>query len=404
MKNKLLIVNLFLLVPILLYGGIDDKIKENQDKIKKTKLREIIASKKVRVLASKINIATSKEKKLKQKIKREKLSISRNTARIKKIKKELSLLTEQSLQIGEQKQLIERNIAKVLASNYVNSIAVKLNSKRTTKEIIDTYSYRILSHQSKQQSKKLSVEFEKIVHKQDKNKQKINEILKLIKKDNEDKKRLEKLNKSLSKTKKELSSKHIAYKKELKKIISQQRKLNSILANLNIVKRQNAKKITNKPIKIDKTDTQTAKNMNVRSIGYSSDGVKTTRYTGAKTIAPIKDFRIVKSFGETYDKVYKIKLFNDSITLKTKQNNAKVMSVFDGKVVYSKKNSQLLENVVIIKHKNNMHTIYSHLDKIAPNITKGKWLKKGAVIGRVKDTMNFQATKDSSYINPKELF
>ncbi len=404
MKNNLLIVSLFLLVPLLLYGGIDDKIKENQDKIKKTKLREIIASKKVRVLATKINTATSKEKKLKQKIKREKLSISKNTARIKKIKKELSLLTEQSQHIEEQKQLIERNIAKVLASNYVNSIAVKLNSKRTTKEIIDTYSYKILSRQSKQKSKKLSTEFGEIVQKQDSNKQKIDKILKLIEKDKQDKKRLEKLNKSLSKTKKELSSKHRVYKKELKKIISQQRKLNSILANLNIVKRQKTQKIAEKPAKIDKTDTQTAKNMNVRSIGYSSGGVKTTRYTGAKTIAPIKDFRIVKSFGETYDKVYKIKLFNDSITLKTKQNNAKVMSVFDGKVVYSKKNSQLLENVVIIKHKNNIHTIYSHLDKIAPNITKGKWLKKGAVIGRVKDTMNFQATKDSSYINPKELF
>jgi murein DD-endopeptidase MepM/ murein hydrolase activator NlpD len=252
-------------------------------------------------------------------------------------------------------------------------------------------------------SKNLSVEFASILEKQNNNKLKINKILKLIEKDKQDKKKLEKLNKSLNKTKRELNYKHRVYKKELKKIVSQQRKLNSILANLNIVKRQKTKKPTDKP-QADKTNTQTAKNMNVRSIGYSSDGVKITRYTGSKTIAPLNDFRIVKTFGETYDKVYKIKLFNDSVTLKTKQKNAKVMCVLDGKVVYSKKNSQLLENVVIIKHKNNMHTIYSHLHKIAPNITKGKWLKKGAVIGRVQDTMNFQATKDSSYINPKELF
>ncbi len=405
MKNSLFLIFAIFILPTLVFGDIDDKIKESKEKIKKTKIRELVASKRIKNLATKINATTQKEKTLKIKIKKELKSISNNKSKIKSIKNELKQLTEKSQEIERQRLLTEKNIAKILASNYINTIAVKLNSKRSTKEIVDTYTYKILSKESKKQSANLSLEFEQIVTKRDNNKQKIKQIQKIIKKDKKDKEKLEKLNKSLTKTKKDLSIKHRVYKKELKNILSQQKKLNSILASLNIVKKQKNQTIATQKTTNDKLDnTDTATTMEARSIGYSSGGVKTIKYRGVKTIAPLKNFSIVKSFGETYDKVYKIKLFNDSITLKTKDTNAKVVTVFDGKIVYSKKDSQLLENVVIIKHKNNIHTIYSHLDKIAPNIRKGKWLKRGAVIGRVQNTMNFQATKDSKYIDPKELF
>ena len=53
-----------------------------------------------------------------------------------------------------------------------------------------------------------------------------------------------------------------------------------------------------------------------------------------------------------------MELFNESVALKTKIPNAKVFSVFKGQVVYAKQNSGLLANVVIVKHSNNLHTIY----------------------------------------------
>jgi murein DD-endopeptidase MepM/ murein hydrolase activator NlpD len=74
-----------------------------------------------------------------------------------------------------------------------------------------------------------------------------------------------------------------------------------------------------------------------------------------------------------------------------------------GKVVYAKENAGVLGNVVIIKHKGNLHTIYSHLDRISPTIKKGKWIKKGYVVGRIKEQLNFQVTRDNNYINPLEL-
>ena len=72
--------------------------------------------------------------------------------------------------------------------------------------------------------------------------------------------------------------------------------------------------------------------------------------------------------------------------------------------MYAKKNSGMLENVVIIQHKGGLHTIYSHLDKISPTLKVGKWIKKGYVVGRIDDTLTFQATKNSAHINPKDLF
>jgi murein DD-endopeptidase MepM/ murein hydrolase activator NlpD len=112
---------------------------------------------------------------------------------------------------------------------------------------------------------------------------------------------------------------------------------------------------------------------------------------------------VVKNFGKYYDPVYKIELFNEALSMKPKQQNSKVYNIFKGKIVYAKKNSGSLENVVIVQHKNGLHTIYSHLDKIAPTLKTGKWIKKGFVVGRVSDTLMFQSTKNSKYINPLRL-
>ena len=64
----------------------------------------------------------------------------------------------------------------------------------------------------------------------------------------------------------------------------------------------------------------------------------------------------------------------------------------------------MLANVVIIQHEDGLHTIYSHLDEISPTLVVGKWIKQGYVVGRVNDTLMFQATKDSAHIDPRDLF
>ena len=143
--------------------------------------------------------------------------------------------------------------------------------------------------------------------------------------------------------------------------------------------------------------------LSVKNIGSSIKGIKVSRYKGVKTIAPLKSYKVVKKFGKYYDPVYKIELFNESISLKSKVKNAKVHSVLRGKVVYAKTDAGTLGNVVIVKHSNNLHTVYSQLSNIPRTLKVGKWIPKGYVVGRVNDILEFQATKNSKYIDPMKL-
>jgi len=141
----------------------------------------------------------------------------------------------------------------------------------------------------------------------------------------------------------------------------------------------------------------------VRKVNSSYNREKFYRYTGAKTISPLPDgARLIKKFGTYVDPVYKIKIFNESVTLKATRKNAKVQNVLNGKVVFAGKSS-MLGKVVVVAHSGKMHTVYAGLSKIAPNIRVGHKIKKGSVIGKVSRKLMFQATKNSKHINPMKL-
>lgn len=148
-----------------------------------------------------------------------------------------------------------------------------------------------------------------------------------------------------------------------------------------------------------KTHQEAAK---VRKVNSSYQKSKVYAYKGSKTISPISGARIIKKFGTYVDPIYKIKIFNESITLKAPSPNAKVKNVLNGKVVFSGKSS-MLGKVVVIAHSGKIHTVYAGLSKIAPNIKTGRKIKKGYVIGKVSSKLMFQATKNSKHINPLKL-
>jgi len=141
----------------------------------------------------------------------------------------------------------------------------------------------------------------------------------------------------------------------------------------------------------------------VKKVGSSYQAAKTLRYRGKKTIAPLDAYTIIKKYGTYTDPIYKIKIFNESISLRPKQKNAKVKTVFNGKVIYADKTA-VLDNIVIVEHSNGLHTIYANLSQISPNIKKGKKIKKGYTIGRVEDELVFEVTQKSYHINPIRLF
>jgi murein DD-endopeptidase MepM/ murein hydrolase activator NlpD len=198
-----------------------------------------------------------------------------------------------------------------------------------------------------------------------------------------------------------------SYKKELKIILSKKEALKKTLDKLNIIKLDAIKEAKNKKdidVAFDNKKIVSDKNLpKVKKHGSSYQAVKTKRYRGPKTIAPLDSYTITKKYGTYTDPVYGIKIFNESISLKPKQDNAKVKTVFNGKVIYADKTA-VLDNIVIIEHANGLDTIYANLSQIAPNIRKGMKIKKGYTIGRVKDELVFEVTQKSFHINPIRLF
>lgn len=140
----------------------------------------------------------------------------------------------------------------------------------------------------------------------------------------------------------------------------------------------------------------------VRKVNSSYKQSKTYAYRGQKTISPLIGAKLVKKFGTYIDPIYKIKIFNESVTLKAPSTNAKVRNVLNGKVVFFGKSS-MLGRVVVVAHSNRLHTVYAGLSKISPTIRMGRKIKKGYVVGKVQRKLLFQATKNSKHINPMRL-
>lgn len=124
--------------------------------------------------------------------------------------------------------------------------------------------------------------------------------------------------------------------------------------------------------------------------------------TGEKDDLSYSRCKSIKKFGTYVDPVYNIKIYNESITLQAPRQDTKVQNVLDGKIVYSGGTS-MLGKVVVVAHSGKLHTVYAGLSKIAPNIRKGRKIKKGYVVGKVNSKLIFQATKNSKHINPLRL-
>ncbi|MHC3993895.1 murein hydrolase activator EnvC family protein [Thiomicrolovo sp. ZZH C-3] len=201
----------------------------------------------------------------------------------------------------------------------------------------------------------------------------------------------------------DLKTKKSRYKKELKKILAQKSALKKTLANLHIIQESESQKAAARQEEKRNEALLASKEVpDVRSVGSSYHKARTRRYRGSKTIAPLDAYTVLKRYGTYTDPIYKIKIFNESVSLQPKSPNAKVKAIFNGKVILAQE-TPMLENVVIIEHSGGLHTIYAHLDQIAPTVRKGKRLKKGSVIGRVNDELMFEVTQKNYHIDPLQV-
>lgn len=212
---------------------------------------------------------------------------------------------------------------------------------------------------------------------------------------------LERIKKDQKQTIASLGQKQKRYKKRLQDILIQKRRERKLLVDLDIIKNKTLKKIRSQN---QKDKSRLSKLGRVKRYGSSYQAVRKKHYRGRKYKAPIDDkfaFKVTKRFGPYIDPIYKIKIHNDYIAMKTKQD-AIVRSVMRGKVVFADR-LQMLGNVVIVKHSNNMHTIYRNLKRISPNVKVNRKIKAREAVGRVHNELVFEVTKDGVPINPLEL-
>ena len=413
--------------------NIDKRIEQNKKILNNSSDKKKKATLKVKELASRIERQNRNIIKLEQDIQKVNSDIEKHQKLLEESKTKLEELKKKSTKLITEKKNNEEEIVDTIIEEFSVSIALKLASENSLQELIDSEIYTLLSQNSKDKILELNNNYNLVSSNTRTNQKNIDKISSYIEERQKTKETLNNLKEKHSKSLVSLEDQHKSYQKELTKVVEQQESLKQLLSQLNILKAEEIKKAreierkrrlkalmeqkkkeASKSKNKDSNEIKTAEirnqeyadnlNLDVRKIGSSTDGVKIVRYRGSKTIPPLKSFKVVKKFGTYYDPIYKIKLFNESVVLKSKIPKAKVVSVLNGKVVYAKKNAGMLENVVIIQHENGLHTIYSHLDEIAPTLKVGKWVKKGYVVGRVDDSLTFQATKNSSHINPKDLF
>jgi len=405
--NRIILFILLSVSCVLAQGNIDQKIKKTSSKLTKysknyKNINRKMAQTAKAILKQKKELRKQNKylKALKKELKEKELVYNEN-------KKQLTLLKKSQSSLKERQQKLEEDLVFVIAKSVSLSVVLDEAYAKNEDSLIELEVLKAMLKESKQKANELSEKYfamNKDINFLDKHAKELESAIlaidkkrkKLIKTQKENKKALQKLQRAKA-----------SYKRELKKLIREQNALKQTLSQLNIIKideARKAKEAKEQKAAFAKKQIDLDENLpKVKKHGSSYQALKTIKYTGRKTIAPINGYTITKKYGTYTDPIYGIKIFNESISLKPKKPNAKVKTVFNGKVIYADKTA-VLNNIVIVEHKNGLHTVYANLSKIAPGIRKGKKVKKGATIGRVEDELVFEVTKKSYHINPIRLF
>ncbi|HEC1539282.1 peptidoglycan DD-metalloendopeptidase family protein [Campylobacter upsaliensis] len=389
--RKLFLFSLFSL--LLFANGIAEKTKD----LKENERIQQQLSKKLEDLAQDILSGEKNLKNLSEQINTLSSQTSKLEANIKVQNKELSTLNNQNKELLRIKSLMESKLISLMAKDFAYDLPIPEGYIEGEESFMAFELLGSLDKVLSEEISKLSKDYEG-VNLLIENKQKQIEQIRLnLKNYNEQLKELQSLkNRQIREINQQKTDRQI-YAKKLDNLKAQQEELRATLDELKIIdKKEQVKK------QKEETSKLANNNQKIRQIGSSYQGSSVKRYTGKKTIAPLDSFTIKQKFGNYVDPIYNIKIFNENVVLRSKKADATVKSVLDGRVVFAK-NTTMLQRVVIIEHNDGIHTIYAHLDKIAPNIKVGKRVKKGAVVGRIKDDLTFEVTQKNFHINPLEL-
>ena len=400
---------LFFTCSCILFGStaIDKKINKTSSKLKSySKNYSKLNAKMAQTAQAIIKQKSELEKKTRYLVELEKELSLKESSQSENIQ-QLKLLKKSQAELKEKQQKLEEDLVFVIAKTVSLSVVLEKEYPENEEAIIEVEVLKGMLKASKEKAKLLSRKFFENENKIDRINLLVSSLEVAIANIDQKRKEVIQRKKENKQALQKLTLAKASYKKELKNLIKRQNALKRTLSKLNLIKIDEIKRAQEEKrrrIAFEKQKMQLNKNLpKVKKHGSSYQAIKTIRYRGRKTIAPLNSYTITKKYGTYRDPIYGIKIFNESISLKPKHPNAKVKTVFNGKVIYAAKTA-VLDNVVIVEHKNGLHTIYANLSQIAPNIKKGRKIAKGATIGRVKDELVFEVTQKTKHINPVRLF
>jgi len=380
---------------------INEKIAKTKSQIHTKKVQEKEISRRVGQLAKEITEQSKKLVSLKQ-------EITASEANIKQLKSKLNLKSDklrklQALykKLKKREDEVNRKLSALLSREIVLDMLSGSDDTENVSTLFEQNSEQLVQKEVLRNYRKLlkdkfaktKREFEKI----QKNRMLIqtelekthSRLSKLEKAQN----RLKRLQNLQAATVQNLRKKEKTYLAKLARIRKERQNLSQTLNKLHI---------TQKKLEQTRIKPATTGNIKVRQIGSSYQKGSIARYRGKKTIAPLKAYSVEQKFGTFVDPIYKIKIFNESVTLKPKTPNAVVRNILPGRVVYASK-VPMLDYVVIVEHPGKLHTIYAHLSKLAPTVKVGRKIKKAYALGRVDNALKFEVTQQEKHINPMEL-
>jgi len=440
----------------LVYGtsSTTKKISTNKKTLTKVQKEQKKTTRRLDKIAKDIKAAEKEIAYLEKKIDELGRDQNETEAAYQRLKKELKSSQSELAKTSRELEQKRKRFISLLSERFSVIFAMEKAHEPTRKSIIDQEVYKAYKKHNAKMLEQLKRDIKKLKRKKDdtkyrRNKTK-NQLARIIKK----RKSYAQKKKQKEKLLKKLASDEEKYTAQLQKIVDKQNALRATLAKLNILHKQEVEEARKRAaarkealrkekerkrklrlakqrakekerkakeaLKRAKTEEARKKarlaakeaaeekkkiakeSQKVRNINSSYKKEAVYAYRGGKTISPIRGAKVVKRFGTYVDPIYKIKIFNESITLQAPSSPAKVQNVLNGKVVFAGKSS-MLGKVVVVAHGGKMHTVYAGLSKIAPTIRVGSKIKKGYVVGKVKSKLVFQATKNSKHINPLKL-
>lgn len=387
------VVLLFLLSISLLFStSLDSKIKQSKKQLKTKKIEYKKMDRKLSLIAKKILSAKKEQKALAKKLTLLSKSIKDNEAEFLRLQKEEKKYTSELDSVGVDIDKKEKKFLDLVAKNFSLALALDELKQPTPDSVMMKEAYKLYAKENAQEIEKLEKEINRLKEKKSTLKLKQLHISKTLEKYRAEREEFKVKKAKKDKLVKSLARDKAIYQKRFDKIKESRRSLELKLARLKIIKRNNAKRANEE--RVSRSNTKIPKVI---------ASVSSARYTGSKTISPLKGARLIKRYGTYIDPIYKFKIFNKSITLKAPYAGAKVRSVLAGKIAFAENSGGMLGKVVIVEHSKGIHTIYVKLSRLAPGIRVGKKVARGTVIGKVEKSLMFEVTKNNKHMNPLNL-